>query len=264
MVYSSRLPLSTQTLTFCGDLLRAHRTKIGSRWRCRSIGRIVLLVFAVLRHDQRLRDIAAANGISASTLKRWVDELVELIAARAPRLERALAKVRRSGGEVVLLDGTLIKTYRRTGKHNRRNYNGKHKAHGLLFLGITDEKGNLLWISRGHHGSASEIATSRGEKLLEHLRAAGLGALADRGFIGLDRNPEDPIVITGVKKTSKKPLTAADKLTNQIIAAHRAPNEHGFAFLKNWRCITKLRINPIRATTLLRALLVLANLENAR
>lgn len=261
MVYSSRLPLSTRTLTFCGDLLRAHRTKIGSRWRCRSIGRIVLLVFAVLRHDQRLRDIAAANGISASTLKRWVDELVELIAARAPRLERALAKVRRSGGEVVLLDGTLIKTYRRTGKHNRRNYNGKHKAHGLLFLGITDEKGNLLWISRGHHGSASEIATSRGEKLLEHLRAAGLGALADRGFIGLDRNPEDPIVITGVKKTSKKPLTAADKLTNQIIAAHRAPNEHGFAFLKNWRCITKLRINPIRATTLLRALLVLTNLE---
>jgi hypothetical protein len=77
-------------------------------------------------------------------------------------------------------------------------------------------------------------------------------------------NPEDPIVITGVKKTKKKPLTAADKLTNKLIAAHRAPNEHGFAFLKNWRRITKLRTCPTRSTTLLRALLVLANLENAR
>lgn len=55
MVSRSRLPLSTQTLTFCGALLRAHRKKIGSRWRCQSIGRIVLLAFAVLRHDQRLR-----------------------------------------------------------------------------------------------------------------------------------------------------------------------------------------------------------------
>lgn len=264
MVYQCRLPLSTRTLTFCADLLRAHRKKIGSRWRCRSAGRIVVLVFAVLRHDQRLRDIAAANNISASTLKRWADELIALIATRAPRLERALEKVRRSGGEVVLLDGTLIKTYRRTGKENRRHYNGKHKAHGLLFPGITDEKGNLLWISRAHRGAASEIAASRGEKLLEHLRTAGLGALADRGFIGLDRDPEDPIVITGVKKSAKKPLTAADKLTNKLIAAHRAPNEHGFAFLKNWRCIMKPRIDPARATTLLRALLVLANLENPR
>ncbi|MBS2966365.1 hypothetical protein KGA66_25200 [Actinocrinis puniceicyclus] len=187
MVYQCRLPLSTRTLTFCADLLRSHRKKIGSRWRCRSAGRIVVLVFAVLRHDQRLRDIAAANNISASTLKRWVDELIALVATRAARLERALEKVRKSGGEVVLLDGTLIKTYRRTGKENRRHYNGKHKAHGLLFLGITDEKGNLLWISRAHRGAASEIAASRGEKLLEHLRTAGLGALADRGFIGLAR-----------------------------------------------------------------------------
>ncbi|WP_405734450.1 hypothetical protein OG607_40025 [Streptomyces sp. NBC_01537] len=59
-------------------------------------------------------------------MRRWVLEVVELLAARAERLERALKKVTRKGGHVVLVDGTLIRTRRRTGKDNRRNYSGKH------------------------------------------------------------------------------------------------------------------------------------------
>jgi hypothetical protein len=42
------------------------------------------------------------------------------------------------------------------------------------------------------------------------------------------------------------------------------PVEHGFAALKNWRILTRLRLSPARATTLLRALLVLTNLETGR
>jgi len=72
------------------------------------------------------------------------------------------------------------------------------------------------------------------------------------------------VVITGAKRTRKKKLTAAQKRANQIIAAARAPVEHGFAALKNWRILTRLRLSPARATTLLRALLVLTNLETGR
>jgi len=39
---------------------------------------------------------------------------------------------------VVLLDGTLIPARRRSGTANRKNYNGKHKKHGLRFLALTD------------------------------------------------------------------------------------------------------------------------------
>jgi hypothetical protein len=46
-----------------------------------------------------------------------------------------------------------------------------------------------------------------------------------------------------------------------VLAVGRAPVEHGFAHLKNWRILTKLRTDPARATRLLRALLVLTNLE---
>ncbi|KOV63249.1 transposase, partial [Streptomyces sp. NRRL WC-3618] len=70
---------------------------------------------------------------------------------------------------------------RRTGADNRRNFSGKHKAHGLLFLALTDEKGNLIWISSARPGRSSEITTARHDKLTAHLRETGLGALADLG-----------------------------------------------------------------------------------
>lgn len=264
LVYQSRLPLSSKTVNYVADLLRAHLKTIRSRWRSRTPGRISVLVLAVLRHDQRAADLAGGNDVSATTLRRWCDEVIALLAARAPRLDRALKKITRAGGEVVLLDGTLIRTRRRSGSANRKNYSGKHKSHGLLFLALTDERGNLIWISSARRGAASEVKTARHDKICQHLRDAGLGALADLALIGLNDDPDDPVVITGVKRTRKKKLTAAQKTANQVIAATRAPVEHGFAALKNWRILARLRLNPARATNLLRALLVLTNLENTR
>ncbi|GAB2744371.1 hypothetical protein GCM10027072_45360 [Streptomyces bullii] len=68
----------------------------------------------------------------------------------------------------MLIDGTLIRTRRRTGKDNRRTYSGKHKAHGLLFLALTDDRGRLLWISAARPGRSSEITTA----LLQPARRA--------------------------------------------------------------------------------------------
>jgi DNA-binding transcriptional regulator YdaS (Cro superfamily) len=262
--YQCALPLSSNTVNYVADLLRAHLKAIGSRWRSRSAGQIAVLVLAVLRHDQRAADLAGGNAVSATTIRRWCDEVIALLAAKAPRLDRALKKITRAGGEVVPLDGTLIRTRRRAGKANRKNYSGKHKSHGLLFLALTDERGNLIWISSARRGAASEIKTARHDKICQHLRTAGLGALADLGFVGLDTDRDDPVVITGAKRTRKKKVTAGQKTANQIIAAARAPVEHGFAALKNWRILTRLRLNPTRATNLLRALLVLTNLETSR
>nr|WP_236667766.1 transposase family protein [Nonomuraea sp. K271] len=197
--------------------------------------------------------MAGGNNISAGTVRRWVREVLRLLAARAPRLDRALAKIAEQGGEVVLIDGTLIRTERRSGKDNRKSYSGKHKTHGLLFLALTDVAGNLLWIT-----------TARHHNLVQKLRKAGLGALADLGFVGLDDDPDDPVVITGRKATRTSPLTTAQKQANQLISSERAPVEHGFADLKNWRILTKLRMDAAHATMLLRALLVLTHSEITR
>jgi DDE superfamily endonuclease len=264
LVYQCALPLSCQTLAFVADQLRAHLKKIGSRWRKLPPGRIALIVLATLRHDHRLADMAGGNGVSASTISRWTWEIIGLLAARAPRLDRALAAIKKEGGEAVLLDGTLIPTRRRTGTANRKNYNGKHKKHGLLFLALTDQAGNLIWISSARRGAASEIRAARHDHITGHLRTAGLGALADLGFTGLDPGPEDPVIITGYKATATRKLTPAQRHANQALSAARAPVEHGFSDLKNWRILTRLRLSPAKATTVLRALLVLTRQHTIR
>ncbi|MGW0825307.1 transposase family protein [Streptomyces sp. NPDC002845] len=92
-----------------------------------------------------------------------------------------------------------------------------------------------------------------------HLEA--LGALADLGFRGLDKDIRDPVIVTGFHASRTHKLTPGQKTANRVLAIGRALVEHGFAHLKNWRTLTKLRTDPAHATRLLRALLVLTNLE---
>ncbi|MEU3283336.1 transposase family protein [Streptomyces antibioticus] len=223
-----------------------------------------MIVLAALRHDQRLSDLAGGNDVSRTTVDRWLKEMIDLLAARAPRLERVLAKIAREGGSVVLLDGSLIPTQRRTGLPMRRRWSAKHKRHGLLVIALTDVRGRLLWTSTARPARGSEITACRHDDLVGRLREAGLAAIADLGFVGLDDEMGDPAVITGYKKPKGKKLPPAKKLVNQLIAAERAVCEHAFAHLKNWRVLTKLRLDVKWATRLVRALMVLNQHEIAR
>ncbi|MEV6785275.1 transposase family protein [Streptomyces sp. NPDC051098] len=262
LVYMARLPLASAPLNYLATLIRGYLKKIGSRWRALPAGKISGIVLAVLRCDQRPGDLAGGNGVHRTTVSRWVREVVGLLAARALRLDRSLKKIARKGGGVVLLDGSLI----RTGIANRKNYSGKHKCHGLLVIALTDDRGRLVWVSAVRPGRTSEITACRHDKLTAKLRAAGLGAIADFGFVGLDDSgPDaDPAVITGYKAARNRPLTRSQRLSNKALAAVRAPVEHGFAHLKNWRVLGKVRTDPKWATALVRALLVLTNREVAR
>ncbi|MFI6604657.1 transposase family protein [Nonomuraea sp. NPDC050536] len=257
LVYQCRLPLSTSTVAHVADLLRKRLKAIGSRVAVQACG-----------PDRGARAGSAAPRPARRRPRRRQPDLGhdhEALVRRGrrpaggqgPRLDRAIRKVAKRGGEVVLIDGTLIPTHRRTGKDNRPNYCGKHKCHGLHFLALTDEHGRLIWISAAWPGRTHDITAARRDHILNHLRAAGLGALADLGFLGLDPDGDDQVVITGYKATRTHKLNTGQKTANKVISAARAPVEHGFAHLKNRRVLTKLRSDPARATNLLRALLVL-------
>lgn len=243
------------------DLLRRHLKVIRSRWRILPPGKIAVIVLAKLRHDQRLADMAGGNNVSESTVRRCRDELIALLAAQAPRLDRALKKVARQGGEVVLIYGTLFATQRRTRNADRRNYSGKHHRHGLHFLALTDGRGRLIWISarparphpRQHRRPPRPPPGPPARRRPRGPGGPGLPRPGQRRTRPLDRHrlPRHP-------HPQARP---GQKTANRVLANGRAPVEHGFAHLKNWRILTKLRTEPARATCLLRALLVLTNLE---
>lgn len=83
-VYQCALPVSRQTVEFCAGLLTRRLRQIKSPFRSRPAAKIVTLVLAMLRHDQRIFDLAGGNAISETTLRRWRDELLALLAAQAP------------------------------------------------------------------------------------------------------------------------------------------------------------------------------------
>ncbi|MFI1690813.1 transposase family protein [Streptomyces sp. NPDC020794] len=120
----------------------------------------------------------------------------------------------------------------------------------------------MLWTSTARPARGSEITACRHDDLVGRLRSACLAAIADLGFVGLDGGGDDsddssdPAVITGCKKPKGKKLPPSKKQVNQLIAAERAVCEHAFAHLKNWRVLTRLRLDVKWATRLVRALMV--------
>lgn len=274
ITYQSGLPVSVATISWLTSVISAHRVRIGSRWRKVSAWQQAVLVLAMLRKDERLLDLAGPNQISASTLRRYLLEVLGLLAARAPRLNRALRRLAGQGAVVVLVDGTLIRTRRRTGTQNRRNYSGKHKHHGLNVLGLTDEHGRLVWISAALPGKTADITAARTLRIREHLHEAGLTPAADKGFHGWHKDVRETrdcpdcgggtceqVVLTPYKAQARHPLTKAQKQANAAFSAMRCAVERGFATLKTWRILDKLRLHPRHATTLLRALHILTQHE---
>ncbi|UXY17408.1 hypothetical protein N8I84_00410 [Streptomyces cynarae] len=66
-------------------------------------------------------------------------------------------------------------------------------------------------------------------------------------FRGLDNDILDPVIITGYTASRTHKLTPGQKEANRVVAVGRAPVEHGFANIKNWRILTELRKTLKRA-----------------
>lgn len=263
VVYQVRLPLSTQTLSLLVRAIRSYRTRVGSRWRKLPDLRTALIVAAVLRHDQRPADLAAAYGVSHHSVRRWVRQTVTTLAAMAPRLDRVLSTAARTGGPVLLLDGTCLPTQRRTRRRDRRHWCGRHKAFHLRALTLTTPHGRLLWISAAIGAGTPEPTQAKRHHIPPRLRHHQLAIICDRAHTRLDDQPANPTVITGRRGCRNHPLTPAERAANTLLAAERAGNEHAHTHLKNWRILHRLRHGWLRdhATTLLRALLILTQTE---
>ena len=126
LFYRAVLPLSSRTLNFAAGLIRRHLKAIGSRWRKLNPGQEALLVLAYLRKGETFAELAAGFGIGRTTAWRYVDETVELLAARAPKLREAVRDAQKAGYAYVVLDGTLIPIDRLAA--DRPFYSGKHKT----------------------------------------------------------------------------------------------------------------------------------------
>ena len=107
LFYRAALPLSCKTLTFVSGIIRRHQISIGSPWRKLNSGQQALLVLVYMRKGETFAEVAAGFGVGTSTAWRYVNETVALLAARAPKLRKAVRDAKKAGCAYVVLDGTL-------------------------------------------------------------------------------------------------------------------------------------------------------------
>jgi DDE superfamily endonuclease len=247
LFYPAALPLSSQTLAYTTGIIRRHRRQIGSPWRKLAPGRQALLVLAYLRKGETFAELAAGFGIGTATAWRYVTETVALLAARSPKLRRALAAAKVAGHAYVVLDGTLIPIDRVAA--DRPFYSGKHRRHGMNLQVISAPHGEILWVSGPLPGVTHDLTAARIWGILRELAASGLAVLADKGYHGAGDHVRTPY------RGRNKP--ASQKDANRAHAQLRSPGERANAQLKTWRILCKLRCCPWRAGQLAKAIHVL-------
>jgi hypothetical protein len=251
LFYPAALPLARQTLAFTAGLIRCHRARIGSCWRKLNPGRQALLVLAYLHKGETFADLAAGFGVGTATAWRYVTETVALLAARSPKLHRALAEAREARHAYVVIDGTLIPIDRVTA--DRPFYSGKHRQHGMNLQVIASPAGDIVWVSGPLPGAVHDLTAARIWGIVRELAASGLVVLADKGYTGAGEHVTTPY------KGRNKP--ASQKAANQAHARLRAPGERANAQLKTWHILRKLRCCPWRAGQLAKAIHVLHTRE---
>ena len=181
MTYPGTISLPTTCLTHLADLLRAHRVRLGSRWRKLTAGQQALLVLAHLRNGDTYARLAAGFGVGTATVFRYVREAVDVLAARAPSLTAALWRLAGNGHRLGILDGTVVRIDRLGGDLNRRYYSGKHHHHGVNLQGLVDpRRGDLVWISDGLPGATHDLTAARTHDLIRCAAHADVELLADR------------------------------------------------------------------------------------
>ena len=243
LFYRAALPLSCKTLNYAAGIIRRHRKSIGSRWRKLNPGRQALLVLAHLRKGETFAELAAGFAVGTTTAWRYIEEVVALLAARAPKLRQAVRDAKKAGHAYVVLDGTLIPVDRVAA--DRPFYSGKHKKHGMNLQVIASPGGDILWVSGALPGSVHDKKAEWIRGVLAELEAVGLVTLADKGYQGA---AHAKIPYRGKNKPESQ------KEANRAHAKLRAPGERANAQLKSWKIPARLRCCPWRADQLAKAI----------
>ena len=192
--YRVMLDVPAELVRFVSGLLAAHRREIGTRKRTRRLGcyRQALFGLAWFRDKGDIPRLGAGFGLPQSTAYRYLDEVIEVLAARAPGLQEQLERALAEGTPYLILDGKVVdtdrcreKTISRKGKAIDLWYAGKTHDFGGNIQALFYPSGIPLWVSDVLPGNVHDLAAAR-QNVLGILRPflEAMPVLADPGYEG--------------------------------------------------------------------------------
>src|SRR5436190_14786365 len=193
VTYTATLSVREETVLFVSGLLHAERQRRGTRAGTRALGcfKQAVLVLRWFLDGTRLAQLARDNAIGKSTAYDYLQEGIDVLAARTPSLHGALLAAKAAGYSHVLIDGTLIETDRVSTPGPTPGvdlwWSGKHDNHGGNVQVITAPDGWPLWTSPVRPGREHDTTALREHAILPLLTAwtdDDLRVLGDLGYQG--------------------------------------------------------------------------------
>ena len=271
LFYPVMLDVPRELVLFVSRLLAERRREIGTRKGTRKLGcyRQALFGLAWFRDKGSIPRLGAGFGLSQATSYRYLDEVTDVLAARAPGLQEALERALAEGTPYVILDGKIVdadrcgqKTLSRKGKEIDLWYSGKKHDFGGNIQALFYPSGLPMWISDVLPGNVHDLAAAR-ENVLPVLRqyTDEMPGLADCGYEGAGHG-----ILTPVKKPKgMKELDINARTRNMLLSSARCLGERGFALLsQRWKTIQNVTASPGAIGSIARAALVLTLFEHKR
>jgi DDE superfamily endonuclease len=267
--YRVMLDVPRELVLFVSGLLAARRRQIGTRRGTRKLGcyRQALFALAWFRDKGDIPRLGAGFGLAQSTAYRYLDEVIEVLAARAPGLRETLERALAEGTPYLILDGKVVdtdrcreKTLSRKGKTIDLWYAGKTHDFGGNIQALFYPSGIPLWVSDVLPGNVHDLAAAR-ENVLAVLRPFldAVPALADPGYEGAGHGIHVPVK----KPAGVKELDINTRTRNALLRSARCLGERGFALLtQRWRTLQHVTASPGKIGLIARAALVLVLFEH--
>lgn len=269
VTYTAVLPAREHTVNVLTRLLTAERARRGTRAGTRALPcrDQAILVLRWLLDGTRMRQLATDNQISISTGYDYLNEAIDVLAARTPSLHGALLAAKAAGYDYVNIDGTLIETDRcRTPGPTEGVdlwWSGKHDQHGGNIQVITAPDGWPIWTSDVRPGREHDTTATRSHAaILPALSQAGtdLRTLGDLGYEGLAGT-----VTVAFKKPKNGRLSSAQQQLNKTHNSLRAIGERGNSLLKmTFKALRNVSLNPWRIGKIVAAALVILHIDHER
>ena len=269
VTYTAVLPVRDETVDFLAGLLAAERRRRGTRGDTRSLSchDQAVLVLRWFLDGTRMRQLARDNAIGKSTGYDYLHEGIDVLAARAPGLRRALQAAKAAGYSHVNIDGVVIETDRVATPGPTPGadlwWSGKHANHGGNVQVLTAPDGWPIWTSPVRPGREHDTTALRAHTdiLPAIAQVAGdLRALGDLGYEG-----EADTITVAFKKPRHSNLNQVQQQFNKAHNGIRAIGERGNALLKmTFKALRNVSLDPWRIGKIIAAALVLLHFDHAR
>ena len=267
--YRVMLDVPRELILFVSGLLAARRREIGTRKGTRKLGcyRQALFALAWFRDKGDIPRLGAGSGLAQSTAYRYLDEVIDVLAACAPGLREALERALAEGTPYVILDGKIVdtdrcreKTLSRKGLVIDRWFAGKTHDFGGNIQALFYPDGRPVWVSDVLPGNVHDLAAAR-ENVLAVLRPFldAMPALADPGYEGAGHGVHVPVK----QPAGVKELDINTRTRNALLRSARSLGERGFALLtQRWQTLQHVTASPGKIGQIARAALVLVLFEH--